>query len=480
MEESATTLTAGTILTSREQVADLPVGSVICCDARFGEEQKINQNQWRCVGTGAVRAQSSISPAPQSEFTYRLVRLGAPGEFEAPATPTVPAMGVSLSSHDQMRALPSGSIITSRAGRTSYVRDETGFRGESNGRHRTVDSMRTDDFYRVTFVPGVAAEVDTTEQSPTVAETVGGMETLEQYKQRFRTVVYGSQQGAGVSRTPIDRAMAKMGVGEPRLSPGMVVCMSDSDLIQSLPLSTVLVVGEDPSDWAKYGVYVRTTAGYVERWIGGFDSDGHAQMRVIQMPGVEAEEWTQATGSESEREAIKQFKKEAWELGKRAKNDQGWCGEYEAAMSRVGIDETSLFIAEKGLSAEEVAALPQGTILRYLTSNTESVLYRRDDEANNPAKTKRIGGSLGGSWSPDHNVVMWTPDTPMNVSIACVQEMDGMPVGTVIGQASQRWERRSEAMAGDSRRVWFSQGDTSYGYRSSQFSPTGMSYVVLP
>ena len=461
------TLGAGSTITSIRQLTDLPVGSVI--SGRRGNETKIDNDMW---SRGADHSRSSREFRPDT-YTYTVVSVG-----NGPAVE--PAVGGVVTS-EMFGSLPHGTVIRrDRAGVTTTWTRTSGGWDSSGGQSRTPENMRTDLLYRIVSLPAPVEPVDTTIETPmpgTQAAREQGEETLEEFKARFRTTVYAAQQSAGVNRTPVTNALRKLGVETtPTVAPGMPVTIADARLVGELPVGTVLTWGQDPTKFREYALYGKTHNGDMVKMLGGADPDYYTVLRAIIVPGVEAVERTPC--SESEHQQIREFMARAWEVGVQAKESQGWCGEYERAMERCGINASVAHEPSRGQTAEQVAALPEGTILRVCLGATSSVLYIRDDSADNPAKTRRLGGSLAGSWAQWGMIPVNEPEQTMSIPVLSPQEMDGMPVGTTVGEGSSRWTRREpNPSLGDNRRCWFS-GD--YSYRSNQFNITNLRYMVIP
>lgn len=460
----------GDRITSSRQLTDLPVGSVIRCAARYGDETKVAADRWQ--SGRRTRYQASINP---DDFSYTVVRIGPDGERATEESTGVTALrtGDTIVSRPQFDALPVGSIITSVSGRTALTRTEDGYRSH-HGSAKDTSTMRLN-YYRVTHVPG--EQVDESEE--TMLESPAVTMTLDQFKQRFRTLIVAASNYHGISPTVVNRALQRLEVPEYPVQPGMYVCNRDNTLLNMLPEGTVLTIGDDPADFGGYAVFVEQSTGPV-RWLGGWVDDGGDPFftyRVHQVPGVEPGALA-ANGSESELDAVQEFRQKAWNLGWNVKMEQSWCSTYEDCMRRAGVDENATINDSPTRSPEEVAALPPGTILRFRPTPTQSVLYRRDDTAGNPARTRRIGGTVSGSWAARMAVVA-QPGQAMAIPVVSHEEMDAMPVGTAIRDASggQSWKKGEGQHAG---RVWFLRNDQSYGYSSRQFSVGTMQYVELP
>lgn len=466
--EPLVAIEVGTIITSREQLTALPVGAVIRYDGVSTQHYtKLDTDSWQ------IRGNEGMAWADH-HFT-----LGGANVVESLPGPVL-SVGDRITTREQLEALPLGAIVQTRTGRTTYTREERGLVSTPGGRVRDFSPVRSGSHFLIVHLPGSPAEPeeigDTTEVTP-----IGGSETLEQYKQRFRTIVYGSAYQSGVSTVPLDRAMEKLSVVLHNHTPGMHVAYSDSSLMNSMPRGATLEIGRDPSDFNGYAVYGKDQNGGFIRLVGGAGIDEAATLRLLSIPDVEPAEWATAEAGLEDREAIRAFMRQAWQLGLKAKSENQWCGEYEAAMSRAGINEAVGSDTEPGLSAEEVAALPEGTYVRFAADASASVIYKRDDRADNPAKTRRVAGSLPGAWIENGMVKLWSPDdrTGLRFSVHSAEEMDAMPLGTVVTDRSSRWTKR-EPNPEDTTRAWYADGDNRYGYRSRQFTVSSLTYVVIP
>jgi hypothetical protein len=275
-----------------------------------------------------------------------------------------------------------------------------------------------------------------------------------------------------VSLNPLVVAYEKLEVPNHDPFLGMLVHGSDNRLVRRLPDRSILTAG-NPLTPLTHGVYGVDSGGSLTQLLGQLPYNVALTLEVAQ--GLTRPDWMDVEAVPEDRTRIHEFRVRALEIGNRAKVDERWCGTYETAMSAVGIDST-LTEAVETLTPEQVADLPAGTVLRFREDET-SVLLRRDDAADNPAKTVRIGGTVPGEWASRDLVVVHPHDaTDRNMGIKVVShaEMESMPVGTSIGEAngSRQWTKNTEG-------TWASSG--GYGsHRSNAFSLGNLRYTHLP
>lgn len=460
----AVDIAVGVQITSYAQLEALPVNTVLHYkSAALGVEDRYTK-------TG----DDSWSPHsdPHMEWTHDHFALDGTNTVES----LPPKPGDVLSTEAELNALPLGTRVRKRGSHTRWVRTAEGFLSQG-GLHRRAESMLNRRVVTVVSVPdGGEGEVVTVVPDDTSLEVQPSRITLGVFKQRFHTSVYGAAQGSGVSTHPLDTAMPLLEVEEVSPYVGMYVNQHDHRLLANLPNGTLLQVGEDKSVWETYGLY-GMHHGSTLMLLGGADWS-HTLARIVHMPDAgDPPEWVTAEATAEDADAIREFQRKAWSLGLEAKEQYDWCSEYERAMQRCGIGPWVEDTVQT-VNADEAAALPEGSILRYVDVLMNSVLLRRDDRANNPAKTVRIGGALQGHWAKDRLIVLREGprgnhrDLPVLLS-----ELPHMPVGTQITDGYTYWERTG-APSDQPARVWFASGNR-YGHRSGDFGD-GLTYRRLP
>lgn len=402
---------------------------------------------------------------------------------------------------DHVDSLPVGTkVLNTSSGRTWTKTDEGHWLSEENTTATARTMRRRFGYGHVQYVEGLpeaptsdSQVVDTTEQTP-----LGRQLTLEQYAQRFCTLMEGGHQQAGIgSGYLVERALHDE-LGIPKYEPmmGLSVCYTDGSLIAQIPVGSVLVTEGEPGD-THFTAY-RKSEGSLLRILGDGAITGPAVVLIIDsIPDSDAKApWVDNDGSESELAAIRQFRVKAWTAAMNVKSATGWCGELEQVVYRSGIDRSvgTQDTATELLTAEQVAELPAGSIVRYMSTTAlienarsrtlKTALYVRDDSADNPAKTRRIGGVLPGSWVPHSMEVVYRNDATVDpaaqtlaISTTSFSEMDSMPDGTQVGDGSTFYEKGH--VDGAVRWTHVGSNNSTYVYNASQLG-LNLLYRVIP
>jgi hypothetical protein len=161
-------------------------------------------------------------------------------------------------------------------------------------------------------------------------------ETVQQYGQRLRTLTLGQAFGAGVSRTPIYDIFEQEGINAlERPIYGMWAHIGDQDMRELLPRGAVGVSGDHTTD--QYGIWIYNGDSW-QRAFGPRTNVTNAAVRVLWLPDdTEVDQWDTPAADEEER--LRALKARLYDIGIKAKSANGWCGEYEQAMGRAGIDD---------------------------------------------------------------------------------------------------------------------------------------------
>ena len=272
-------------------------------------------------------------------------------------------------------------------------------------------------------------------------------DTLDQYKQRFRTTVIGGALGGGVSIRPVMEALRTLDVPDYPLSPGMYVAAYDRDLCATLPPRTVIQIGV-PDKWQHYGLFHYRD----QNW---YHLTGHATYfygvgKVVEMPGVEEQEWVQQEWTEEEEARVEEFRARAWDIGRKAKATQQWCHSYEYTMERVDITDAWVN-RPRPMTREQVNALPAGSHL-YWEDLVSKAVFERVDDAENPNdwNIRQVWSSTGRTIVPREGDTMttmlatrassegWHPPT--------VPFIEELPVGTVINIDGYNRTKKSDGL----------------------------------
>lgn len=218
-------------------------------------------------------------------------------------------------SREDAIAVPVGTIVESIDSRLKAVRTYVGWM-DNNRRHYPAQYL-----------------TDNIGSHRLVALGDTPRETLNQFRQRLRTVALGRAYASGVDRGPVHRIFAGCNIGEFELSVGMWVDFSDQDLNEALPNNTIAQTGT-PEVWALYGVYRLHQGDW--HWLtgGNFNAEG---AKIIDLPGHGVADWCAAEWTEADDQAIEELKALVLHHGAEAKSSAGWCSQYEYALARLCI-----------------------------------------------------------------------------------------------------------------------------------------------
>ncbi len=340
--------------------------------------------------------------------------------------PTI-TVGAALTSEEQYRSLPIGTtLITER--RTTWTKiDEDTFESTS-GTKRAMSRFNTAGTNHITSVP---PDLTSTENPVEGVKITALPETLEQFKQRFETTMWGCTQYQSVSTDSHEQAFRDLGcVSPPVPTPGMTVCQSDFRVIRTLPVGTVLRSSLNPKE-TNYSI-ARINRQHEWQQVLGTGGGNFHVWHVLTMPGVEPAPYTTEEWSMEMVEPIFEWTRQAYAVGMRVKSNHGWCETFDSMLHRTGVDREAAENRPRLLTAEQVAELPAGTVLRY-TARAGTALLVRDNRYTNPARTRWLSGSVEGDWAPAGlERVAGATATNLNVPVKSRAEMDSMPVGTVV------------------------------------------------
>jgi hypothetical protein len=269
-------------------------------------------------------------------------------------------------------------------------------------------------------------------------------ESLTQFKWRFMEEALFAAVSHSISLEPVYRALGRLGA-HPKdfeIGPG-VLFRANNELLNLLPTTTVIRVGEPDWDNNEWSMYIRDTTGW--RQLLGKGSIDYARAAVIVSIGnseVKPRWLTEPKGSEDE---IDDFRAKAIRIGVRAKSQTGWCGEFENAMRRVGIDPNrpemvrigGHRIGTRSDDLHVANALPDGTISFY-TAGRGFILYKTDRAASrNRYHTMRVYSTPGMRITESHYatgmVIQSAPGDPLDLEVNSQHCWDTLPVGTTFG-----------------------------------------------
>lgn len=229
-------------------------------------------------------------------------------------------------------------------------------------------------------------------------------ESVEEFKQRLRTVTMGHAYNSGVSRDPLRTAFEALDMPwNADYILGMWVNALDESLKSEMPEDTMFEVGFR-SEFDKYGLF-RWTGSRFLHLMGGLRDPGYMTLSVVAFPdGTEFGHFPEP-GEDAE-DLIMELKRRAWRLGVQVKADNSYCGTFEQAMGRMGISAERVAVQPTMLgddalrvpSVESMDSMPQETI----------ICMNRDGTGNRWHKAGDRWQFGGGGTSPSHAFVPHT------------------------------------------------------------------------
>jgi hypothetical protein len=387
---------------------------------------------------------------------------------------------------DQVRDLTVGASVTYTPTGTVWTKHTNKAFASSAGGHCALVTMCTraaEGKVTLAQLPEEATGLDVDTTIETSMTGVNAEMSLAEFKQLFGTVAMGGQQTNGVNFNTVQAALKKLGIESLETGEGAYVAFGDKRLVGEMPPNTLLTTRTAPSD-ADHIVF-RVSEAHELQFLMGYERyDQYTILKVLTHPEGEKASWL-SSDSEPDAEELLKFKKKAWQITREVKGQTGWCGVLEDIVKRAGVtaEVESVELPSKALKAEEVAALPVGTVLRYASlGSSSSVLYVRDDSADNPAKTRKIGGTMDGSWVQSGAIVVREHGNPMRITVHSREEMGSMPTGTVVCDSGRnRWRRMRFTASGRTARDWrLPDNSYDYNYCPNDFSIGTLYYETIP
>lgn len=435
MTTEATEFSLGMEITSAAQLAALPVGTQIEHQNLTGERYtKIEGGDWErwdsdrtygsrsshfdLTGANHVTHLPTAGPAPGDWFTW-----GARVAWYRIAT-----IDEEFVYHDGYFYVPDGHFTeaTGHYPRSDY--DFDFYRDGDTGLPTLLQQWLDEEREREEQMP--VAEVteplsySTSEQ---YVPTIFDRDTLARFKRRVAAVTLGAGQLHNVNRAGVERALGAAGV-EPAginvVEPGNFVEYGNAHLLSQV------------NDAVYVGLW--DTLSYNP---GSVDTPGRTLLRTRYAPGSIVAWEILSVGDQTlsledvtygELIAIDAFRTELRRAGDAAQGPESWCGVYHNVVASLRCEPTTTR-APRG-TAEEVSQSPAGTV--WMTLGERPIVVVRDDRADNPARTRRIGGGQG-HWAPlmfriaDNT---YRPDVPWYH--AC-----RLPVGSQVTKHGNDFER---------------------------------------
>jgi hypothetical protein len=125
------------------------------------------------------------------------------------------------------------------------------------------------------------------------------------------------------------------------------------------------------------------------------------------------------------------------------KSDHGWCEVLESCLYRAGIFRRGT-TPDQVVSAQEAAAMPQGTVLRYEHHGGILWLVRDDAVEDNPARTRALPGSaFVGHWVEDGMTVARAGTGTMRIPVWGTTQFAWLPFNARCERNGNVYTRQS-------------------------------------
>lgn len=406
-----------------------------------------------------------------------------------------PQVGDVVTTLEQLTALPVGSVVA-RSSNPQYRFQ----RGDAFGRREDEwFAVHGGDYYRPDYV--VANHKDLVVDS--LPERIG-TESLGQFAWRFRDLALTGAERAGQGARVALEVLERMDLPF-RPTPGLRITSShDREL---LPEGTKVFTGV-PEEWDTFGIFAKTAGRWVKEFGGATAKPPEEALAVVveEVEGkVDPDEWLTRPGTDADRHKIAAFRAKAWTEGVRAKQQRGWCEEFERVMLRGGVTANSPqevdfngFRLGQVVTPEQAAGLPVGTALTVLT-DTAFAIFERVENSSNRAGTRRVDGfNFAHHYAPQMVIsgiggiggAQGLRRIDDRFALSSPEFMDLLPLGTLIGQANNAERYKKIGMVeGYGDRQWVScvrpDTDTERGrveypeYNNHAFSPGPTSNWVV-
>lgn len=312
------------------------------------------------------------------------------------------AVGEAIHDEMQLNELPPGSRIHVTNDRSQwYEKNEDGDWYDWRGEHAGSFSM------------GGFNTVEVVGPAPSVHK----IETVEQYMWRYRQIALRGVRDHGVSYSASIETLAEIGVGGE--GPWDIFPLGKGVKIRNrydrdrLPDGTVVFTG-NPDGSGNFGVFRKERGQF--RHILGQRTDVNNTCTIESINNdMTVPEWLTKEGTEDDLRQIIAFKKKAYNAGKELARQQGWCGTYDAVVSRAGVDRSVLRMTEingtmigQQISASNASHLPQGTLLLWQNATDPtghwSLFVRDDSMTNNRGRTRKVLGMVPAGAVDNENV----------------------------------------------------------------------------
>lgn len=234
-------------------------------------------------------------------------------------------------------------------------------------------------------------------------------DTLEQYQWKVNDVARAAAARHGVSGVPETMTALEVDLGKFPVGRGTrIINQSVLNDLAVLPPDSLVSCGHPDAD--DFTLWRRERHSWVRAY-GPMHCDITGAVIVEEVGGVEyGFEWADAVGDSSADPAVDQFKVKMWKTGQESAGRYSWCGVFRQVMSYLGVDAnivreielSPLSARGQRVTPQQAAAMPLGTLFRYVRSNGNTIWCQRVSDAGNSSGTRRIL-AFDQNFEPVHN-----------------------------------------------------------------------------
>lgn len=253
----------------------------------------------------------------------------------------------------------------------------------------------------------------------------------EAFRNTLWSVTVSQARLHSVPVPPVLHALGKLGIRQPEPTVGSVVGRRDNETLGRLPRGSILrSIGGGHRHY--YGIDEYRE---IERLVSPGRSSRDAQILQVVSLGDDST-LARGLGTSLDGVALRRLIEEVRQIGAAAKAAERWCPAYDQTVAFLGVLED--YQMPGLLTTAEVAALPEGTILRSPFPMIRPCIYRRDDSADNPARTVRVVGRANGHWEQTMQVAAASGANP---EVLGMWELANAQPGARIDDSGTIWTR---------------------------------------
>jgi hypothetical protein len=240
---------------------------------------------------------------------------------------SIPNVGEFATAEQLLREMPVGALVYDEEEDVLWTRTAEGWRDSDDSFFSTIGQGEGEDAgrWRVNFLPVVVPP-----------------ETLAQYQWRYADICFTGAERHSVSFDEVVDALSDMGYHQDDypIGPGMQI--RSYTMRNSLPDGSIVMKG-DPENWWSFGVFCKVNNGWRHVLGGNGALVVQQAVWVVEMNGSrQPAPWVTETPTAKDAEAIRAFKRTAYEVGMNLKSEHEWCPTYDAIVAEAGISREVL------------------------------------------------------------------------------------------------------------------------------------------